>query len=65
MEGVAQFITEKLDLKILQGLSTRRGRGVVAYRLSDSLTAQGSVDNEHIQTGTDFGIDLSLRWEGN
>ncbi len=61
----SQLLTEKLDLKILQGLSTRRGRGVVAYRLTDSVTAQGQVDNEHIQIGTDFGLDLSLRWEGN
>ena len=61
----SQLLTERLDLKVLQGLSTRRGRGVVAYRLSDSITAQGQIDNEHIQFGTDFGIDLSIRWEGN
>jgi translocation and assembly module TamB len=62
----SQFISEKLDLKILQGLSGgAHGRGVVAYRLSDSLTVQGQLDNERPQTGTDFGVDLSLRWEGN
>src|SRR5205085_7882933 len=42
----SQFVTDKLDLKILEGLSTRRGRGVISYRLTDALTAQGSVDNE-------------------
>jgi translocation and assembly module TamB len=64
----SQFLTEKLDLRILQGLSTRRGRGVISYRLSEALTAQGSVDNEHLSgsgIGTDLGLDLSLRWEGN
>jgi translocation and assembly module TamB len=63
----SQFITEKADLKILQGLSTRRGRGVLSYRLTDAITAQGSVDNEHLYSGigTDLGFDLSLRWEGD
>ena len=65
----SQLLTEKLDLKILQGLTTRRYRGVIGYQLSDSLSTRFQVDNEHIgssqsATGTDLGIDLHLKWEG-
>jgi len=64
----SQLLTERLDLKILQGLTTKRYRGVVSYQLSDSLSTRFQLDNEHIGTtanGTDFGIDLHLKWEGD
>jgi hypothetical protein len=64
----SQLLTEKLDLKILQGLTTKRYRGVIGYQLSDSLSTRFQVDNEHIGStnppGNDFGIDLHLQWEG-
>jgi hypothetical protein len=63
----SQLLTEKLDLKILQGLTTKRYRGVVSYQLSDSVSSRFQLDNEHIgstPTGTDFGIDLHFKWEG-
>ena len=70
LEPMARFrshlISEHLDLSVLQGLSTRRYRGVVSYQLSDALSTRFQLDNEHITsgTGTDFGIDLHLKWEG-
>jgi len=63
----SQLLTEKLDLKILQGLTTKRYRGTISYQLSDSLSTRFQVDNEHIGSstyGTDLGIDLHLKWEG-
>jgi len=43
----------------MQGLKTRRYRGVVGYQLSDSISARFQLDNEHSTTGTgtDFGLD--------
>jgi translocation and assembly module TamB len=68
LEPMARFrsrlLTEKLDLRVLEGLTTRRYRGLVSYQLSDSLSGQLQLDNEHVTTGTDFGVDLKLRWEG-
>ncbi|HKB77622.1 MAG TPA: translocation/assembly module TamB domain-containing protein, partial [Myxococcales bacterium] len=68
LEPMARFrsrlLTEKLDLRVLEGLSTRRYRGLISYQLSESLSGQIQLDNEHITTGTDFGVDLKLRWEG-
>jgi len=70
LEPMARFqshlISDRLDLSVLQGLSTRRYRGVVSYQLSDALSTRFQLDNEHITsgTGTDFGIDLHLKWEG-
>jgi len=70
LEPMARFrshlISEHLDLSVLQGLSTRRYRGVVSYQLSDALSTRFQLDNEHITSGTgaDFGIDLHLKWEG-
>ncbi|HEX4385287.1 MAG TPA: translocation/assembly module TamB domain-containing protein, partial [Myxococcales bacterium] len=70
LEPMARFsshlITDKLDLKVLEGLTTRRYRGVLGYQLSDSLSTRLQLDNEHIYTGvdTDFGVDLHFRWEG-
>jgi autotransporter translocation and assembly factor TamB len=60
----SRFVSDQLDLRVLQGLSTRRYRGVVAYQLSDQLSAQLQLDNEHYDIGTDFGADLRLHWEG-
>ncbi|GAC1340929.1 MAG: hypothetical protein NVSMB23_11850 [Myxococcales bacterium] len=60
----SRFVSDSLDLRVLQGLSTRRYRGVVAYQLSEQLSAQLQLDNEHQDVGTDFGADLKLHWEG-
>jgi len=71
LEPMARFqsglLTERLDLQIMQGLKTRRYRGVVGYQLSDSISARFQLDNEHSTTGTgtDFGLDLHLKWEGD
>jgi translocation and assembly module TamB len=68
LEPMARFhshlVNDKLDLKVLEGLTTRRYRGVVSYQLSDSFSTRLQLDNEKPLTGTDFGIDLHLRWEG-
>ncbi|MFN2546218.1 MAG: translocation/assembly module TamB domain-containing protein [Myxococcales bacterium] len=70
LEPMARFsshvVNDKMDLKILEGLTTRRYRGVISYQLSDALSTRLQLDNEHITTGTgtDFGIDLHLKWEG-
>jgi autotransporter translocation and assembly factor TamB len=70
LEPMARFsshlINDRLDLKLLEGLTTRRYRGVISYQLSDALSTRLQLDNEHITsgTGTDFGIDLHLKWEG-
>jgi hypothetical protein len=39
---------------------------VISYQLSDALSTRFQLDNEHVTsgTGTDFGIDLHLKWEG-
>jgi translocation and assembly module TamB len=62
----SQLISERLELKVLEGLTTRRYRGVISYQLSDALSTRLQLDNEHITSGvgTDFGIDLHLKWEG-
>ena len=71
LEPMARFqshlISERLDLKVLEGLTTRRYRGVISYQLSDTLSTRFQLDNEHVTTGTgtDFGIDLHLQWEGD
>jgi hypothetical protein len=52
---------------VLQNLSAtqRRYRGVLGYQLSDALSGQLQIDNEHLTTtGTDFGADLKFKWEG-
>jgi translocation and assembly module TamB len=70
LEPMARFqsklLSDRLDLKVLEGLTTRRYRGVISYQLSDSLSTRFQLDNEHAatSTGTDFGIDLHLKWEG-
>ena len=68
LEPMARFrshlITDKLDLRVLEGLSTRRYRSLVSYQLSDAFSGQLQLDNEHATTGTDFGFDFKLRWEG-
>ena len=70
-KGLQQSIDEfkrldtEIDLKtVLEGLTTRRYRGVLSYQLSDSFSTRLQFDNEKPLTGTDFGIDLHLRWEG-
>jgi autotransporter translocation and assembly factor TamB len=71
LEPMARFsshlINERLDLKILEGLTTRRYRGVLSYQLSDSISTRLQLDNEHILqgTGTDFGVDLHFKLEGD
>jgi translocation and assembly module TamB len=68
LEPMARFhshlIDDRMDLKVLEGITTRRYRGVVSYQLSDSISTRLQLDNEHQTTGTDFGLDLHLRWEG-
>ncbi len=68
LEPMARFsshlVNDKLDLKVLEGLTTRRYRGVVSYQLSDALSTRLQLDNEKPQVGTDFGVDLHLKWEG-
>ena len=70
LEPMARFsshlINDRLDLKILEGLTTRRYRGVISYQLSDAISTRLQLDNEHVTsgTGTDFGVDLHLKWEG-
>ena len=70
LEPMARFsshlINDRLDLKILDGLTTRRYRGVISYQLSDAVSTRLQLDNEHVTsgTGTDFGVDLHLKWEG-
>jgi translocation and assembly module TamB len=71
LEPMARFqshlISDRLDLRVLEGLTTRRYRGVVSYQLSDALSTRLQLDNEHVTSGvgTDFGIDLHLKWEGD
>ena len=62
----SHVVNDKMDLKILEGLTTRRYRGVISYQLSDAVSTRLQLDNEHITTGTgtDFGVDLHLKWEG-
>ena len=68
LEPMARFhshlINDRMDLRVLEGLTTRRYRGVVSYQLSDALSTRFQLDNEHLGTATDFGIDLHLKWEG-
>ena len=68
LEPMARFsshlVNDKLNLKVLEGLTTRRYRGVVSYQLSDALSTRLQLDNEKPQVGTDFGVDLHLKWEG-
>ena len=70
LEPMARFqshlVSDRLELKVLEGLTTRRYRGMVSYQLSDALSTRLQLDNEHASTGvdTDFGADLYFRWEG-
>lgn len=70
LEPMARFsshlINDRLDLKVLEGLTTRTYRGVLSYQLSDSFSSRIQLDNEHLYSGvaTDFGADLHFRWEG-
>lgn len=60
----SHLINDKLDLKVLEGLTTRRYRGVVGYELSDKVSMRLQLDNEHLEVATDFGGDLHFKWEG-
>jgi autotransporter translocation and assembly factor TamB len=68
LEPMARFhshlINDKLDLKVLEGLTSGRYRGTISYQLTDALSTRIQLDNEHLNIGTDFGADLHLRWEG-
>ena len=70
LEPMARFqsklVSDRLELKVLEGLTTRRYRGTISYQLSDALSTRLQLDNEHITSGveTDFGADLYFRWEG-
>jgi translocation and assembly module TamB len=72
LEPMARFkshlLSDRLDMKMMEGLTTRRYRGVISYQLSDALSTSFQMDNEHAGssgTGTDFGVDLHLQWEGD
>lgn len=74
LEPMARFkshlLSDKLDMRMMEGLTTRRYRGMISYQLSDALSTSFQMDNEHsgsngTGTGTDFGIDLHLHWEGD
>ena len=60
----SHLLNDKLDLRVLEGLTTRRYRGVVGYELSDKLSMRLQLDNEHLEVATDFGGDLHFKWEG-
>ncbi len=70
LEPMARFqshlISDRLELRLLEGLTTRRYRGMVSYQLSDALSTRLQLDNEHFYSGvdTDFGADLIFKWEG-
>ena len=68
LEPMARFrshlINDRLDLRVLEGLTSGRYRGVISYQLTDALSTRVQLDNEHLTQGTDFGADLHLRWEG-
>jgi hypothetical protein len=57
-------VSDRLELKVLEGLTSRRYRGMISYQLSDALSTRLQFDNEHTTQGTDFGADLYFRWEG-
>jgi translocation and assembly module TamB len=68
LEAMARFrshvVSDKIDLRLMEGLSTRRYRGVLLYQFTDSFSGQFQIDNEKKNVGTDIGVDLKLRWEG-
>ena len=68
LEPMARFhshlVSDRLELKVLEGLTSRRYRGMVSYQLSDGLSTRLQLDNEHATLGNDFGGDLYFRWEG-
>lgn len=68
LEPMARFrshvVSDRVDLRLMEGLSTRRYRGVLNYQLTDAMSGQLQIDNEKKNVGTDFGFDLKLRWEG-
>jgi translocation and assembly module TamB len=68
LEPMARFrshiLSDKLELRVLEGLTTRRYRAVMAYQITDAVSSQVQFDNERLNGGTDLGVDLKLRWEG-
>ena len=68
LEPMARFrshvLSDKLELRVMEGLTTRRYRAVMAYQITESTSSQIQFDNERLNAGTDLGVDLKLRWEG-
>jgi translocation and assembly module TamB len=60
----AHLVSERLELRVLEGLTTRRYRAVMAYQITDAVSSQLQFDNERLTGGTDLGVDLKFRWEG-
>jgi translocation and assembly module TamB len=67
LEAMARFsshlLNDKLDVRVLEGLSSRRYRAQLGYQISDAISAQFQIDNEHEYVDTDYGADLKMRWE--
>jgi hypothetical protein len=59
----SHLISDKLDLRVMEGLSTRRYRLQVGYQFTDAFQFQLQVDNEHEYVDTDVGGDFKMRWE--
>ncbi len=68
LEAMARFsahlVSDQLDLRVMEGLTSRRARVQLGWRFSDAISLQAQLDNEHEYVGTDFGLDLKMRWEG-
>ena len=60
----AHLVSDRLDLRVMEGLSSRRYRVQLGYQISDAISAQVQIDNEHEYVSTDYGLDLKMRWEG-
>ena len=68
LEPMARFrshvLSDKLELRVMEGLTTRRYRAVMAYQITESTSSQVQFDNERLNAATDLGVDLKVRWEG-
>ncbi len=67
LEAMARFsshlINDHFEVRWMEGLSTRRYRFQLGAQISDSISAQFQLDNEHEYYDVDYGVDLKLRWE--
>ncbi|MBS2023037.1 MAG: hypothetical protein JST92_11540, partial [Deltaproteobacteria bacterium] len=69
LEPMARFrshvVSDKLDLRLMEGVTTRRYRGVFSYQINDIWSAQFQIDNEKKNVGTDLGVDVKSHVEGD